>query len=94
MIVTYVMVAVCVVGVIGGVASALSYDKPYGEIRSPMRIPKRSRRSPRGSRRSRQLQALDAALTEEAAIDQPTPHFGRTAAGAHDGPGASRRRPQ
>jgi hypothetical protein len=70
--VTYVMVVVCVVGVLGAVASVLSYDKPYGDIGSPMRIPRRARRSPPASRPSRQLQALEAALTEDAATDEPS----------------------
>ena len=72
MVVTYVMVAVCVVGVLGGVASALSYDKPVSQSGSGMRIPRRSRRSRQGSRRSRQLQAVEAALAEDAATDDPT----------------------
>jgi hypothetical protein len=71
MVVTYVMVAVCVLGVLGAMASVLSYDKPYGEIGSPMRIPRRSRRTPPVSRPSRQLQALEAALTEDGAADEP-----------------------
>jgi hypothetical protein len=72
MVVTYVMVAVFVVGVIGAVASVLSYDKPYGELGSPMRIPRASRRRPPASRPSRQLQALEAALTKDAATDEPS----------------------
>jgi len=72
MIVTYVMVAVCVVGVLGAMASVLSYDKPHGEIGSPMRIPKRSRRTTQPSRPSRQLQALEAALAEDATPDEPS----------------------
>ena len=70
MVVTYVMVAVCVVGVLGAMASVLSYDKPHGEIGSPMRIPKRSRSTPPSPRPSRQLQALEAALAEDAATDE------------------------
>jgi hypothetical protein len=73
MVVTYVMVAVCVVGVIGGVASSLSYDKPHTRSGGGMRIPRQSRRSRQGSRPSRQLQAVEAALAEEAASDQATP---------------------
>jgi hypothetical protein len=73
MVVTYVMVVVCVVGVIGAVASALGYDQAYGEISGPMRIPKQSRRSAQGSRPSRQLKALEAALAEDAPLDQPPP---------------------
>jgi hypothetical protein len=72
MVVTYVMVAVCVVGVLGGVASVLSYDQRYSQSGSKMRIPKHSRRSGQGSRPSRQLQAVEAALAEDAATDQPT----------------------
>ena len=79
MVVTYVMVAVCIVGVLGGVASTLSYDKHYGEKGTGMRIPRHSRRSAQQTRRrsaqrprpSRQLQALEAALTEDTATDQP-----------------------
>jgi hypothetical protein len=72
MIVTYVMVAVCVVGVLGGLASVHSYDKVYSHGGSKMRIPKHSRRSTEGSRPSRQLQAVEAALAEDATTDQPT----------------------
>lgn len=72
MIVTYVMVAVCVVGVLGGVASVLSYDDLYGKSGSRMRIPKHSRRNRQTSRPSRQLEAIEAALTEDAATDQAT----------------------
>jgi hypothetical protein len=72
MVVTYVMVAVCVVGVLGGVASVHSYDRVYSQRGSKMRIPRHSRRSRQGSRPSRQLQAVEAALAEDAAIDQPT----------------------
>jgi hypothetical protein len=72
MVVTYVMIAVIVVGVLGAVASVLSYDKPYGEIGSPMRIPRGSRRRPPVSGPSRQLQALEAALAEDPATDEPS----------------------
>jgi hypothetical protein len=72
MVVTYVMVAVCVVGVLGAMASVLSYDKPHGEIGSPMRIPRGSRRRPPVPRPSRQLQALEAALNEDPATDEPS----------------------
>lgn len=71
MVVTYVMVAVFVVGVLGAVASVLSYDKPYGELGSPMRIPRGSRRRPPVSRPSRQLQALEAALDRDTATEEP-----------------------
>lgn len=70
MIVTWVMVIVCVVGVIGAIASAVGYDKPSGEIGDPMRIPRRSRSAPRRSRRSRQLEALEAALGEATTTDR------------------------
>jgi len=72
MVVTYVMVAICVVGVLGGVASVLSYDKVYSQSGSKMRIPKHSRRNRQGPRPSRQLQAVEAALAEDEATDQPT----------------------
>jgi hypothetical protein len=71
MVVTYVMIILFVVGVIGAVASALAYDKPHGEIGSPMRVPRSSRRRTRGSRPSRQLQALEAALEKDTTTDQP-----------------------
>jgi hypothetical protein len=71
MVVTYVMVAICVAGVIGGVATALSYDNPYGRGGGGMRIPRHSRRRRQGSRSSRQLQAVEAALAEDASTDQP-----------------------
>jgi hypothetical protein len=70
MVVTYVMVAVCVVGVLGAMASVLSYDQPHGGIGSPMRIPRRSRRSAPAPRPSRQLEALETALAEDVAVDE------------------------
>jgi hypothetical protein len=88
MIVTYVMVVVCVVGVIGAVASVLGYEQPYGDIGSPMRIPRRSRQRVQRSRPSRQLQALEAALAEEA----PTPHLASGARVAEHEQVALRRR--
>ena len=72
MVVTYVMVAVCVVGVLGACASVLSYDKLYGQSGTRMRIPKHSRRTVQRSRPSRQLEAIETALSEQAATDQPT----------------------
>ena len=74
MVVTYVMVAVCVVAVIGAVASVMSYDHLYSKGGSPMRVPRHSRRSAQRSRASRQLQAVEDALAEDAATDQPTSH--------------------
>ena len=70
MIVTYVMVAVTIIGVLGGVATVLSYDHLDRKSSSRMRIPKHSRRSPRRSRPSRQLQAVESALAEDPATDQ------------------------
>jgi len=72
MVVTYVMIVVFVVGVLGAVASVLSYDKPYGDIGSPMRIPRGSRRRPPVARPSRQLQALEAALEKDTATEEPS----------------------
>ncbi len=69
--VMYVMVAVVVVGVIGGVASVLSYDNLYSQSGSEMRIPKHSRRSRQAPRPSRQLQAVEAALAQDPPSDQP-----------------------
>lgn len=71
MIVTYVMVAVCVVGVLGAMASVLSYDNQYSKSGSEMRIPKHSRRGRHASRPSRQLRAVEAALAEDPPADQP-----------------------
>lgn len=71
MVVTYVMVIVFVVGVIGAVASVLSYDNSYGEIGGPMRIPRGStRRRPPAPRPSRQLQALESALAKDTTTDE------------------------
>lgn len=72
MVVTYVMVAVCVVGVLGGVASVLNYEQRYSQSGSRMRIPRHSRRSGQRSRPSRQLQAVEAALAKDPATDQAT----------------------
>jgi hypothetical protein len=64
------MIVVCVVGVLGGVASVHSYES-YAEKGSRMRVPRHSRKGrPRG-RPSRQLQALEAALAQDAVTDQP-----------------------
>jgi hypothetical protein len=71
MVVTYVMVAVCVVGVLGAIANVLSYDN-YTAKGSKMRVSKHSRRSAPRSRPSRQLQALETALSEDAVSDEPT----------------------
>jgi hypothetical protein len=71
MVVTYVMVAVTIIGVLGGVATVLSYDHLDRKSSSRMRIPKHSRRSARRSRPSRQLRAVESALAEDAATDQP-----------------------
>jgi hypothetical protein len=70
--VTYVMIAVCVVGVLGAMASVLSYDEPHGGVGSPMRIPRRSRRRPPVSRPSRQLEALEAALEKDEPTEGPS----------------------
>jgi hypothetical protein len=72
-VVTWVMIVVCVVGVLGAIASSLSYDEPYGHVGSPMRIPKGSRKAARRPRPSRQLRALEAALEEGAGTEQRTP---------------------
>jgi hypothetical protein len=72
MVVTYVMVAVTILGVLGGVATVLSYDHLDRKGGSRMRIPKHSRRARQRSRPSRQLQAVETALAEDAATDQPT----------------------
>jgi hypothetical protein len=72
MVVTYVMVAVCVVGVLGALASVLSYDKHYSESGSPMRITGHSGRSGQRPPPSRQLQAVEAALAKDVATGQPT----------------------
>jgi hypothetical protein len=71
MVVTYVMVTFCVVGVIGALASVLSYDKHYSENGSPMRIARHPRRSVPRRRPSSQLQAIEAALARDSAADQP-----------------------
>jgi hypothetical protein len=72
MIAMYVMAVVVVVGVVGGVASVHSYEQLYNQKGSGMRIPRHSRRTRQRSRPSRQLQAVEAALAEDAATDQPT----------------------
>lgn len=69
--VALLMVALCVVGIIGAVATAVSYDQPGGQMGGPMRIPKRSRRQRRERRRSRQLQALEAALGQDPPTGPP-----------------------
>lgn len=71
MVVTYLVVAFCVIGVLGAVASVLSYDNLNSKSGSEMRIPKHSRRGRQRSRPSRQLQAVEAALAEDATPDQP-----------------------
>lgn len=73
MVLTCVVVVVFVVGVLGAVASVLSYDKLCGVNGSKMHIPRHSRRSGRAARPSRQLQAVETALADDAVTDQPTP---------------------
>jgi hypothetical protein len=89
-VVAYVMVAVCVVGVLGAIASIHSYEKVYAEKGSKMRVPRHSGKSRPRTRPSRQLQALEAALAEQPVNDQPTsaPSIARTV----DGRSTSRRR--
>jgi hypothetical protein len=71
MIVTYVMVAVCVIGVLGGVASVMSYDKRYGQGGSGIRVPRHTLRTVQRSRPSRQLKAVETALSTDPDEDQP-----------------------
>jgi hypothetical protein len=72
-VVTYVMVALCLIAVLGTVGSIQGYDRPYGGAGSPMRIPRHSARRARRSRRSRQLRALETALEERTPVKRPGP---------------------
>ena len=89
MVVTYLVIAFCVVGVLGGVASVQSYES-YAEKGSRMRVPRHSRKGRPRARQSRQLQALEAALARDPVTDQPAsaPPLAR----AVDGRPMSRRR--
>jgi len=78
MVVMSVMVVVCVVGVVGAVVSVLGYDKLYDEIGNGMHVPRHASRRARAPRPSRQLQALEAALTEEHDEAPPSCPSGRS----------------
>lgn len=62
MLVMCVIAAVCVLGVVGTLASTLSYDQLYGQEPRRRQLPPRSVRRPKSRRRSRQLQAVETAL--------------------------------
>lgn len=87
MVLTYVMIAFCVVGVLGGVASVHSYERGYAKKGSEVRVSKHSRKGRPRARPSRQLQALEAALAED-----PHPASAPPLARAADGRPTSRRR--
>jgi hypothetical protein len=90
---TYLIIVFCVVGVLGGVASVQSYER-HAEKGSKVRMPRHSRKGRPPARRSRQLQALEAALAEEPVGDQQAsaPSLARTGDGRADGRPTSRRR--
>jgi hypothetical protein len=62
MLVMCVIAAICVLGVVGALASTLSYDQLYGQDRGGRQLPPRSVRRRKSRRRSRQLQTVEAAL--------------------------------
>jgi hypothetical protein len=61
MLVTIVIVLVCVIGIIGAMASTLGYDGLYGQTER-VELPRRSVRRKRLRRPSQQLRAVEAAL--------------------------------
>jgi hypothetical protein len=73
-----VMVAiavVCVLGVVGALASTLSYDQLYGQEPRGYEPPSRPVRRRRSRRRSRQLRAVEAALAADTPAAASTPEL-------------------
>jgi hypothetical protein len=66
-----VIAVVCVVGIVGGLASTLSYDQLYGQDPRRLEPPLRPVRPRRSRRRSRQLRAVEAALASAEAHPAP-----------------------
>jgi hypothetical protein len=67
MLVMWALAAVCVLGILGALASTVGYDQLYGQEPRRTQPPPRSvRRRPRFRRASRQLRAVEAALTSAA----------------------------
>jgi len=62
MLVTCVIILVSVIGILGAVASTLSYHQLYGQTERSVELPPRSVRRKRLRRRSQQLGAVEAAL--------------------------------
>lgn len=72
-----VIAVVCVVGIVGALASTLSYDELYGQNPRRLEPPPRPIRRRRSRRRSRQLRAVEAALAtpeSQRAAAASTPH--------------------
>jgi hypothetical protein len=62
MLVMGLIAVICVLGIVGALASTLGYDQLYGQDRRSSEPPARPARRRRSRRRSRQLQAVEAAL--------------------------------
>jgi len=60
-----VIALVCVIGIIGAVASTLGYDQPYGQGARGIALPPRAARRKRLRRASQQLRAVEAALVSQ-----------------------------
>lgn len=63
MLVMAVIAVVCVVGILGALASTLGYDQLYFQHPTRIQPPVRPARGRKSRRRSRQLRAVEAALT-------------------------------
>lgn len=79
MLVMAAIAIVCVIGILGSMASASGYDQLYGQTNSAVQEPRRSARQGKLRRRSRQLRAVEAAL--ETSDVRPT--AGRPATSGH-----------
>jgi len=62
MLVMGLIAVICVLGIVGALASTLGYDQLYGQDRRSPEPPSRPARPRRSRRRSRQLRAVEAAL--------------------------------
>ncbi len=71
MLVMSAIAIVCVVGIVGALASTLRYDQLYGQNASGVQFQARSVRRPRSRRRSRQLRAVEAALATNESEPSP-----------------------
>lgn len=78
MLVTFAIAAVCVIGIIGAIASTLGYDQLYGQESRGAQLPPRAVRRSKPRRPSRQLRAVETALaTADSSRVKRDPHLRR-----------------